>query len=43
MGVELFIEGGRSEFLGFGRGFLDICFGKVRMGLEIMRVEGNEE
>jgi hypothetical protein len=43
MGVELFIEGGRSNFLILGGDFLDIRFGKVRMGLEIIRVEGNEE
>jgi hypothetical protein len=43
MGAELSIKGGRSNFLDFGWGFFDICFGKVRMGLETIRVEGNEE
>jgi hypothetical protein len=43
MGVELFIEGGRSDILDFRWGLLDICFGNVRMGLEIIRVDGNEE
>jgi hypothetical protein len=43
MGVELSIEGGRSNFPDFGWGFFDICFGKARMALEIIRVEGNEE